>query len=159
LKEVLNDLEVLIKNNNATIQALPLPVIEANAIQIHQLFQNIITNAIKFRKRNVAAQIIISSEIIVGEKNEKPLNINAGLNLPILNNSTFWQTEKFCRITIKDNGIGFDESYLEKIFVIFQRLHTKTEYEGTGIGLATCKKIVDKHHGIITGKSKPGEGF
>ena len=63
-----------------------------------------------------------------------------------------------CELSVKDNGIGFDEKYLEKIFAVFQRLHGRTEYEGTGVGLAVCRRITDRHHGAITARSEPGQG-
>jgi signal transduction histidine kinase len=102
-----------------------------------------VSNAIKFSKDGVAPIVEIKSEILRGDTFDEP------------------QLEKnkdYCKITIKDNGIGFDQQYGEKIFELFQRLHTRTEYQGTGIGLAVCKKIVEKHSGVIKVNSKPGEG-
>lgn len=142
VEDVLQDLELLIREKEATINADSLPAIKMVPIQATQLFQNIIGNALKYAKHNVPSIINIKSELLrKGEyKNGLPQDVD------------------YCRITISDNGIGFSESYLDKIFTVFQRLHKKEEYEGTGIGLAIVKKIIDKHKGSITAKSKENEG-
>ncbi|MGQ0829317.1 MAG: PAS domain S-box protein [Bacteroidota bacterium] len=130
LNEVLNNLEGQIKENNARIKIDgKLPDIYGDNILISQLFQNLISNAIKF-KSSLSPEIKISGNKINNE----------------------------CFFTVKDNGIGIQKEYAEKIFVIFQRLHTKEEYPGTGIGLAICKKIVEKHGGKIWMESEPGKG-
>jgi PAS domain S-box-containing protein len=158
VKQVLSDIEVLVKNSKASIQIDEMPEIEANAGQLGLLFQNIISNAIKFAKPDATPHIHIHASIIRGDElPEDYLKIRRH-NSSVLKNPRFWENERFCRIFIDDNGIGFDEVYLEKIFTLFQRLHSKSEYEGTGIGLAVCKKVVDIHHGMITAKSNPGEG-
>jgi len=133
IDQLLSDMEFVIEKSGAEINVTPIPVIEGDEAQLRQLFQNLISNAIKFNEGKPVIKIY--AEIITGDQNEK-----------------------FCRIYIKDNGIGFDEKYLDKIFVIFQRLHGKQIYEGTGIGLAICKKIIDNHNGSISAASKPGEG-
>jgi len=130
LEEVLADLGVAIKETKAEIKTGPLPVINGHPTEIKQLFQNLVINAIKFRKVNTSPQIKISAH----------------------KNDGHWE------FTCQDNGIGINEQHKERIFIIFQRLHTRTEYEGSGIGLAHCKKIVELHGGKIWIKSKPGEG-
>jgi PAS domain S-box-containing protein len=130
VEEVLSDLEILIANKKGKVLVGKLPKIPAIRIQMQQLFQNIITNALKYKKHNVDPVIEIQS---VEEDNHY-------------------------RITIADNGIGFDNQYAEKIFVVFQRLHSGEKQEGTGIGLAICKKIVERHKGSIKAISRNGEG-
>ncbi len=130
LKEVLIDLDENVRASEAKINAGELPVLPFNASDIKQLFQNLVSNAIKYRKKDVVPVINIFSERIDGE----------------------WE------FAVKDNGIGIDEKHFERIFVIFQRLHNRSEYEGTGIGLSLCKKIVESHGGKIRVESKPGEG-
>ena len=104
---------------------------------------NLISNAIKFTKPGIAPVITIKSEKVKYNK---------------INNVTLPRLKEYCHITIADNGIGFDEKYNEKIFEIFQRLHEKEDYPGTGIGLAIVKKIVENHHGFIIAKGKQGKG-
>lgn len=130
LKEVIAEMDANIKASSAKITASVLPVLTGNATELKRLFQNLISNAIKFRKKNNIPEITITA-------NEK-------------------ETEYL--FAIKDNGIGIEEQYFKKLFIIFQRLHTATEYPGTGIGLATCKKIVTLHNGKIWVESKLGEG-
>jgi len=142
LQETLSDLEVSIQEKGAKIEVEKLSSAEVIPGQIRQVFQNIIGNALKFSKDNRTPQIKIWSE-----------RTNAKLfsgNLDSAGN--------FLRIHIRDNGIGFNEAFLGKIFTLFQRLHGKDEYEGTGIGLAIVRKIIEKHNGIITANSKEGEG-
>lgn len=142
LQDTISDLELSIQEINAEIITSDLPAIEAIPGQIRQVFQNIISNALKFSRKGTAPVIKIWSE----KTDEKTLAGNA---------STFGD---YLRIYIQDNGIGFHEMYLDKIFTIFQRLHCKQEYEGTGIGLAIVKKIIEKHNGLLTATSKEGEG-
>lgn len=138
---IISDLELLIQEKQATIQVQPIPSIEVIPGLMRQLFQNIIGNALKFSKPGVHPVIIITSGLFIATES------NTGLQ----------EGKEYCRIDIADNGIGFDERYSSKIFTLFQRLNTR-EYEGTGIGLAIAKKIVDKHSGEITVKSSPGKG-
>jgi signal transduction histidine kinase len=119
-----------------------LPTIEAISGQMRQLFQNLISNALKFSKINSNPRINIWAER-VSEKSFDAAEASNG---------------DFVRIFIEDNGIGFNELYLDKIFTIFQRLHVRSDYEGTGIGLAIVKKIVEKHDGIIGATSQEGVG-
>ena len=142
LEDILADLEVSILEKRAVVHVGPMPVINAVSSQIRQVFQNLISNALKFSREDVGPSISISSEYIAEKELESPAVASGD----------------YCRITISDNGIGFDEKFLDRIFVIFQRLHTRESYEGTGIGLAITKKIVEKHDGLITAKSKENEG-
>ena len=133
----------MIQENNAVIRSSSLPVLDVIHHQVSQLFSNLIINAIKYRKQGTAPVITIDAEIVTGE--EIPAE-------PGLTNDKYW------KIAVKDNGIGFEQQYAEKIFDLFQRLHSKTEYEGTGIGLALCKKILQNHGGGIQATSEPGIG-
>lgn len=157
IKQVLSDMEVKIEDTKASIQVDKLPIIEAISSQMGQLFQNLLSNALKFRKETGAPLVQIKSSLLPAEQ-----LTNYGwtdkANISGAGYSYNWSREQFVRIEIKDNGIGFDESYAEKIFEIFQRLHTSRVYEGTGIGLAICKKIVDNHRGMIAAEGKPGNG-
>ena len=118
--------------------------------QIRQVFNNLITNAIKFAKKEVAPFIKISAD--TGEASDFKQEIAALTTAKLLEN------KKYCRIIVSDNGIGFNSKYRDKIFEVFQRLHIKEDYPGTGIGLAIVKKIVQNHNGIITADSTPNEG-
>lgn len=148
LNSVKTDFELLIQQKNATIKIDKLPIIEAIPLQMQQLFFNIINNALKFSKADLPPAINISC---------KKLSIDdLSTNHPQLNKKT-----DYYQISIKDNGIGFDQQYAEKIFIIFQRLNDLYTYGGTGIGLALCKKIVINHHGDIyaTGEEDKGATF
>src|SRR6185437_86315 len=130
LEEVLADLGETIRENGARIHSDPLPSLRAYPTELKLLFQNLITNAIKFRQPGSCPEISISALLIDGQ----------------------W------RFVIKDNGIGIEKYFLERIFIIFQRLHTRDQYEGSGIGLAHCKKIAGLHGGRIWAESQPGQG-
>jgi light-regulated signal transduction histidine kinase (bacteriophytochrome) len=125
----LNDLNLAIRENNAQITVKPLPTVTANPQQMMQLFQNLIANALKFRGE-APPSILIQAEL----KHEEWL------------------------FSVQDNGIGIKPQYLERIFVIFQRLHSRDKYPGTGIGLAICRKIVERHGGRIWVESELGRG-
>lgn len=142
LKEVLLDFDYLIEEKKALISVGNLPIIEGISSQLRQLFQNLIGNSLKFSKPDIAPKIEISAEIIADKDFDSAISPSGN----------------FCKITVKDNGIGFDERYLSKIFVIFQSLNDRNTFEGTGIGLAIAKKIIEKHNGLITAKSQVGEG-
>lgn len=142
LRGTLSDLELAIKEKNAEIRSDSLPAIEGVPGQMRQVFQNIISNALKFSKPGIASRIVIKADRTASLSFDAPSEENG----------------KFLRISFADNGIGFDEKYLEKIFTLFQRLHGKEEYDGTGIGLSIVKKIIEKHNGIITAKSVVGKG-
>jgi PAS domain S-box-containing protein len=157
LDQVLSDMEVLIENSNAQITTDKLAKIEAVPSQMGQLFQNLLSNAIKFKKEDQPAIVEISSKIVNGFE----LSGNASFDKYIKNlsvNHRIWTKEYFAYIQVTDNGIGFDPAYSERIFEIFQRLHTNKSYTGTGIGLAICKKIVDNHHGTIVASSSKNNG-
>ena len=143
VKEVLSDMEIAIEQLDGQIELSELPVIDADPLQMRQLLQNLISNALKFHKKDETLVIKIYSDIIKERRQNMFLNIPSG---------------KLCQLVVEDNGIGFDEKYNDKIFTVFQRLHGRSEYEGTGVGLAVCRKIVERHNGTITVKSKPGQG-
>ncbi|TPG45144.1 response regulator [Flavobacterium pectinovorum] len=142
LQEVLSDFDYLIERKNATIKTGELPTIDSIPSQLRQVFQNLIGNALKFSGNSEHPLIEITSELIEHKSFDSPTSPDG----------------KFCRIIVKDNGIGFDEIYLDRIFIIFQSLNDRQSYEGTGIGLAIAKKIIEKHNGLITAKSQIGEG-
>jgi PAS domain S-box-containing protein len=138
IKEVQSDLEISIEKAGASIEVGRLPTIQADSDQMRRLFQNLISNALKFH----------------GE--QKPLvKIYA---TPAEDDSGSGSGGPVHRIFIEDNGIGFDEKDLDRIFTLFQRLHGRSAYEGTGMGLAICRKIVERHHGTITARSKLEKG-
>ncbi|HZH66554.1 MAG TPA: response regulator [Flavisolibacter sp.] len=139
---VLSDLEILIAEKGAHITVEDLPTVEIIGEQLHQAFLNLISNALKFSEKNVRPVIRVYSETI----KEKSIGSEPAPD------------GRYCRIFITDNGIGFEEKYVDKIFTLFQRLHGKAEYEGTGIGLAIVKKIIDKHQGLISARSAAGKG-
>ena len=142
VQDTIVDLELVIQEKEAKLEIGALPSIEIIAPQMRQVIQNLISNALKFTKPNVSPVIKIWGERI----EEKSLD-----SAPSADGAYY-------RLYIADNGIGFDEVYAEKIFQMFQRLHPKSEYNGTGIGLSIVKKIVEKHNGLLTAKSKEGEG-
>jgi signal transduction histidine kinase len=133
--EVLGDLELRIEKSRACVGVGALPKIEADPLQMRQLLLNLLTNALKFQA--AGAQPVVKIQA-------RTFHLPSG--------------EEMCELTVEDNGIGFEEKYLEKIFAVFQRLHGRTEYEGTGVGLAVCRRITDRHHGSITAKSELGQG-
>ncbi len=150
-KEVLSDLEVRIEKCNAQIQLGELPTLDADPTQMRQLMQNLVSNALKFQPAKALPVVKIEGRIIdlPSVWSAKSGNAPAG---------AAGTGSQLCEIIVQDNGIGFDEKYLDKIFAVFQRLHGRTEYEGTGVGLAVCRRITDRHGGDIVAKSKPGEG-
>ena len=139
LSGVLSDLQIRIEESGAVIKSEVLPVVDADATQMRQLLQNVLANALKFRKADVKPEINITCSTDADRS-------GPGHRSPHL------------RIEIRDNGIGFDNKYKEQIFTIFQRLHGRLEYEGTGVGLATVRKIVERHGGSIDADGQPGIG-
>lgn len=139
--EVVSDLEQRIEQTNAEVIVGPLPRLDADATQMRQLFQNLIGNALKFRREGVPPRVEVQAEKFdaQGDQPDTP---------PV----PMW------RFTVRDNGIGLDEKYLDRIFEVFQRLHGRDEYEGTGVGLAICRKIAERHGGTITARSREGQG-
>jgi PAS domain S-box-containing protein len=152
IAEVISDLEVKIENTKAEVNLQDLPSFEMDKTQMRQLFQNLIGNGLKFSKPDVPPVIKIWSEV----NEQKDSNISGAFRFDLDAMSELPQG--FCRICVEDNGIGFDERYLDRIFTVFQRLHGRTEYEGSGVGLAVCRKIVERHNGHITATSKLGSG-
>jgi two-component system, chemotaxis family, CheB/CheR fusion protein len=142
ISDLLEDLEISITEKNASIYVSKFPIIDTIPGQIRQVFQNIIGNALKFSKPNVPPQV----------------NLNAVRVDKLGFNAAAHPKGDYCCITIKDNGIGFNERFTETIFLLFHRLHSKDAYEGTGIGLAIAKKIIEKHHGLISATSKENQG-
>ena len=140
-EQVLVDLEVAIEEAEATVAHSKLPTVVCDALQMRQLFQNLVGNALKFRRPDVAPEITITS-IFTPRSNEPDADADDG-----------WYD-----IAVTDNGIGFDETYVNKIFAPFQRLHGRLDYDGSGVGLSVCRSIVERHHGTITATSEPDEG-
>lgn len=137
------DLAQSIEEKSAKIKNQDLPELNVIPFQIQQLFTNLINNSLKYSKKDIAPEIKIScTKVIASDEEQIPKNTK----------------EKFYKISFKDNGIGFEQEYSEKIFVLFNRLHNKNEYEGTGIGLAICKKIIENHRGYIFATGKPNVG-
>ena len=139
LQEAMDELDATIQDKKATVEIESLPTIDVNPGLMRPLFENLLSNALKYSKKEEAPVIKIYSEIITATTSNK-------------------EPVKFCRIYIQDNGIGFDQQYAEQIFDMFRRLHVHSEFEGTGIGLTLCKKIVEKHNGYISVQSKLNQG-
>jgi light-regulated signal transduction histidine kinase (bacteriophytochrome) len=144
VQEVLGDLEIRIEYSRGQVEVGELPTIYADPTQIRQLLQNLISNALKFHHPAEPPIVKIEGQIL---KNQELASSDG--SSPV---------NELCQITITDNGIGFDEKYLDRIFHVFQRLHGRTEYEGTGMGLAICRKIAERHGGSITARSTSGQG-
>ena len=142
INEVLVDLDEEIKSKSGKVLVDKLPTLSVNPSLIKPLFHNLIGNALKYSKKDTSPVVKISSEIST--------QMNGKVNQVA--------TPKYCRIYIQDNGIGFDQKYAEEIFGMFKRLHHNSEFQGTGIGLALCKKIVEQHKGFISARSKVNEG-
>jgi signal transduction histidine kinase len=141
-REVVSDLEARIEQVRGRVIVGDLPSVEADPLQFRQLMQNLIGNSLKYNRPDVPPVVSIYSHHLI----EGTSNTQKAASGP------------YCQILVEDNGIGFDEVYSEKIFTIFQRLHGRTEYEGTGVGLAVCRKIVERHGGTITARSTLGKG-
>jgi signal transduction histidine kinase len=139
MHRVMDDLDYAIEESGARVHIDPLPVIDGDGSQIAQVFMNLITNSLKFHTPDQRPVITVTSEI--------------NLASPLADDNRTW-----CRLQFADQGIGFEPQYAERVFSLFQRLHGRDEYSGTGIGLALCRKIVERHGGIITAQSEPGEG-
>jgi PAS domain S-box-containing protein len=134
LEGVLSDLEIRIEQTKATVEIDPLPKVEADALQMRQILQNLLSNALKFKQEDVVPVVQVRSQ------------------------QYQHQGQDWCEIRVIDNGIGFEQKYTDRIFQIFQRLHGRGTYEGTGIGLAICRKIAERHGGTLTAESEPGKG-
>lgn len=144
IREAMGELEIELEKTKAEVHIPDMPVVAVIPSLIRQLFYNLLSNAMKFRKEDVVPVVKISAEKV-------PANL---VNFKGKREGA----EFYYRITVADNGIGFDPKYAEDIFVVFKRLHSYHEFEGTGVGLSICKKIVDKHHGMIKAVGKLGEG-
>lgn len=143
LNEVKTDLSETIENKSATIHAVDLPSLEVVPFQVNQLFSNVLANALKFSQPDTAPVIEITYNIVSGK---------------VLKDAPAVAAKNYHHIAIKDNGIGFEPEHSTRIFEVFQRLHGRSEYSGTGIGLAICKKIMDNHGGFITADSQLDQG-
>jgi PAS domain S-box-containing protein len=143
-REVSADLETRIEQAGGRVEIEELPTIDADPTQMRQLLQNLIGNSLKYYRAGVPPVVRISCQKTAARRPDS-LDETA-------------PARQFCELLVADNGIGFDEKYLDRIFTVFQRLHKKGEYEGTGVGLAICRKIVDRHGGTITARSNPGQG-
>jgi len=145
IQKVLDDLELVIKEKGAKITVGKLPVIKGYKRQIQQLFQNLVSNALKYSKPGIAPEISITSQLTNG--------MGVPENLLMQDSNTDYHL-----IEVKDNGIGFEQMHAERIFQMFQRLHGNSEYKGTGVGLSIARKVVQNHHGAIKAESDPGKG-
>jgi len=140
-RTVVSNLETSIEQAGARVEIGDLPVIDADPVQMTQLLQNLVGNALKFHRQEEPPLVRLRTQLAV-PPSQRPEETSAPL----------------CQILVEDNGIGFDEKYLDRIFLVFQRLHGRGEYEGTGVGLAICREIVERHGGTITAQSAPGRG-
>lgn len=129
MEDIIREMELAIKEKNAMIEVALLPTLNGNRLRLRQLFGNLISNALKYSKKEVSPQIRVTSELIDDQ----------------------------VMVTVRDNGIGFEEEFSEKIFGLFERLHTRDKFPGTGIGLSICKRIAELHHGSISARSVPNE--
>lgn len=144
LKDVLSDCETDIQKKSARVVVDDLPTIWAIPTQMRQVFQNLISNSLKFSRDGIAPEIKVFGKKVSGSE-------IFGLNKKLPN-------DNYLQIFFKDNGIGFDPKYAKEIFVVFKRLHSYHDFEGTGIGLSICKKIIEKHNGFISAESALNEG-
>lgn len=142
VQEVLSDLEVQLQAVGGQVEVDRLPTIDADPLQMRQLMQNLISNALKFHQPHLPPVLKIQAKVF----DQSSTTADTA------------DSRQACQILIEDNGIGFEEKYLDRIFTVFQRLHYRNEYEGTGVGLAICRKIAERHGGSITAKSSPGTG-
>jgi PAS domain S-box-containing protein len=142
--QVIADLETSVEKAGGRVEIEELPTIDADPMQMRQLLQNLIGNSLKYFRAGVPPVVRVYSQ-----KLDAPSPESMDESAP---------ARQLCQILVADNGIGFDEKYLDRIFTVFQRLHKKGEYEGTGVGLAICRKIVGRHGGTITARSSPGRG-
>jgi light-regulated signal transduction histidine kinase (bacteriophytochrome) len=143
VRGILDDLEVLTAEKGAKVNVAGLPVIRGSAVLLNQLFYNLINNALKFSRHGVAPVVEIRSSVAKGDD---------------LDHADARRDLAYACIIVADNGIGFDHQYADRIFEAFARLNAKDKFEGTGLGLALCKKIVERHDGYITASGKPDEG-
>ncbi|WP_065814292.1 sensor histidine kinase [Fibrella aestuarina] len=145
LNAVLADLDLIISEAGAAVEVAPLPTIRGDTSQLGQLFQNLLSNALKFRREGVAPVVSVRYESVMSA------NVPASVK-PTRHAATYY------RIDVADNGIGFDEKYTQRIFQVFQRLHSRANFPGTGIGLAICQKVAENHGGTLSASSQPDRG-
>ncbi len=138
VQQVLSDLEATVTEKNATISVGELPEVKGDPVQLRQLFQNLLSNSLKYSKEEVSPVVSIKATIVQKERDDL--------------------ANPYHMIEIRDNGIGFEQEHVERIFKVFQRLHGRSEYPGTGIGLAIVQKVVENHNGYITAESEPEKG-
>ncbi|MES2891154.1 MAG: PAS domain-containing protein [Bacteroidota bacterium] len=143
LEDVIQNLDYMIEASGARLEYDTLPTAIVNETQFRQLFQNLISNAIKFKREDVTPVLSIRYDLLTNEE---------------VRDHSLSPRKKYLRLVFSDNGIGFENAFAAKIFTIFQRLHSKEKFDGTGIGLAICKKIIDHHHGIISAAGEPNKG-
>jgi len=154
LKHVIEEVKLehkeIIEQKNATVEVAEVCEASVIAFQFRQLMSNLISNSLKYSKQDIPPHVVIEGKDLTGDEiiKEKPAELKGKL-IP---------EQKYCYIKIEDNGIGFDPGYGDRIFEVFQRLHNRDQYEGTGIGLAIAKKVVENHRGVITAKSEPNRG-
>lgn len=141
LDEVVAEMDMQLHEKNGKVIIDKLPKLHVHPRLIKPMFQNIISNSLKYSKKGIDPVIRISAKLDKGIGSDDKLSIN-----------------RYCRIMIEDNGIGFEQQYADQVFTMFKRLHAGSEYEGTGIGLAICKKIAEEHNGFISAKSEVNKG-
>lgn len=139
---VLLDLEVRLEQTHGQVEVGEMPTLEADPLQMRQLFLNLISNALKFHRPSEPPQVKVKARLLDSPEQSTPATAEM----------------EYCQITVADNGIGFDEKYLDRIFNVFERLHSRQAFAGTGMGLAICRRIAERHGGTISAKSIPGEG-
>jgi two-component system CheB/CheR fusion protein len=144
VRDVLLDLDVYIAEKHATVDVGELPTLQVIPSQMRQLMQNLLVNALKFSKPGVPPSVQVFAEGVTG------------MHLTGVKAEQY--DEAFCNLYVKDNGIGFEQHYAEQIFTSFKRLHSYERYEGSGLGLSICKKIVEKHRGYISAAGRVDEG-
>lgn len=148
LADVLDDLSVAVAERGAVVECTDLPVVTGDKVQLRQLFQNLLSNALKFHRPGITPRIQVSARRL-------PV---AELPTSVQNTIPHSTKQVFHEISVADNGIGFDEKYLDRIFQVFQRLHGRQHYPGSGVGLAICRKVANNHRGELTAESQPGQG-
>lgn len=145
VEEAVGDLDLLISDTGATIEVGSLPTVPGDAAQLGQLFQNLLSNALKFRQINTPPVISIRAQVVVAAELPASLKLTRAV-------------AHYHQIDVTDNGIGFEQKYVDRIFQVFQRLHGRNAFAGTGVGLAICEKVAANHGGAITATSQPGQG-
>jgi signal transduction histidine kinase len=140
VRDMLQDLDERIAQSGAEVRIDDLPTIDADPTQMRQLFQNLIANALKFRRSDQPPRVVVRGRMPKARQDGAALG------------------RRSCEIEVVDNGIGFEQRYAEQIFQPFQRLHGRSEFEGTGMGLTICRKIAERHGGTIVARGVPGEG-